>query len=351
MNARGRTYALAGFAVAALWLPIPLPGTDHDPAPAPQPPPAASGAKGDPDLPHCSRTLSPGGRVTIGQAVHRRRRIRTLCLRGGVYRTGDVYLRRRGMTITSVPGERAVWQGRIVVRASRVTLERLTLDGTTAGSHSLPNPTINGSDFTLRDSDVTNRNGICVHPRDGGRVTPLRFLVERNRIHDCGRRPRTNHDHGIYVAAGTGEIRWNAVFENADRGIQLYPAARDVRVSGNTLDGNGEGINFGASAADNVVTDNLITNSRVRWNVEYHDLFGRGNQVTSNCLRASTDDSYFRQRGGIAPGIERYLALEGNVDAPVTYTDRPRHDLRPAFDSEQCAGMGAPDDVTAPAGG
>jgi parallel beta-helix repeat protein len=296
---------------------------------------------------HCDRVLSPHWRTTIARAVRSRKRTATICLHGGVYRTREVWLRRNGMTVMSVPGERATWRGRIVVGARNVTLERLNLDGTTRRRASLPSPTVNGAGFTLRDSDVTNRNGICVHPRTYRRATPRHFTVERNRIHDCGRRPRTDRDHGIYVAGGNGVIRWNAVFDNADRGIQLFPYARGVRVYGNTIDGNGEGVHFGAAAANNVVRDNLITNSRKRWNVEYFDLHGRGNRVIANCVQAVARDAYYRRRGGIAPGIERYLRLDGNSRATVRYAGRSRGDLRPESVSAACAGMGAPDDVTA----
>jgi parallel beta-helix repeat protein len=349
---RGRSYVIGGVAVAALWLHVPpLPGVVPEPEHQPSSPRQQSGPPAQSSSVTCDRTLSPRGPVTIARVVHARKRIRTLCLHGGVYRTGEVYLRRRGMTITSVPGERATWRGRIIVRASGVTLERLTLDGTRRGRHSLPNPTINGAGFTLRDSDVTNRNGICVQPGDYKGLTARGFTIERNRIHDCGRRPPTNHDHGIYVSSGTGVVRWNAIFDNADRGIQLYPAARGVRVYGNTIDGNGEGIIFADAAARNVATNNLITNSRIRWNVEYFDLRGRGNEVLSNCVMAGASESYYRHRGGIIPGIERYVKLEGNAAGEVQYADRAHHDLRPTSVSAFCAGMGAPDDVTAPPGG
>jgi parallel beta-helix repeat protein len=325
---RTRSFTIGSLAAAALWLPLPS-------APAATQPSV-----------HCNRTLSPNGSVTIERAVHARKRPRVLCLRGGVYRTGTVNLRRRGMTITSVPGQRAIWRGRIVVRARNVTLERLTLDGSTGRGMSLPSPTINGANFTLRDSDVTNRNGICVTPTDYKRLIPTSFLIERNRIHDCGRRPRTNHDHGIYVSAGTGLIRSNVIYDNADRGIQLYPAARGVQVSGNTLEGNGEGIIFGAIAARNVVTGNLITNSQARWNVEYTGLSGRGNQLTTNCLQAR-DHAYYRTRGGMQPGLGRYVRIQGNVKTAVRYADPARGDYRPASVSAFCQGMGAPADVAA----
>jgi parallel beta-helix repeat protein len=328
--------AVPAIAVVAVLLPSP-PSADTPSQPQRAPAPAV----------HCDRTLSPHGRTTIRAAVRAPKRIRTLCLHGGIYRTGEVWLKRAGMTITSVPGERATWRGRIVVRARDVTLERLDLDGTGRGRSSLPSPTINGKGFVLRESDVTNRNGICVHPLPYRHATPKGFTIERNRIHDCGRRPRTNRDHGVYVAGGSGVVRWNAIFDNADRGIQLFPYARGVHVYGNTIDGNGEGVNLGAAAAGNVVRNNLITNSRERWNVEYFDLSGRGNRVLSNCVQAASRLPYYRQRGGIAPGIERYLELGGNAEAHVRYADRARGDLRPASVSPSCAGKGAPDEVTA----
>jgi hypothetical protein len=117
----------------------------------------------------------------------------------------------------------------------------------------------------------------------------------------------------------------------------------------NTIDGNGEGVLFGEAAARNVVTGNLITNSRQRWNVEIYDLRGRGNAVRSNCVQAS--GRKYRERGGIAPGIEGYLRLEGNRAAGVGYVDRQGGDLRASTTSAACAGIGAPDDVTTPPGG
>jgi hypothetical protein len=337
---RGRSYVIGGLAVAAVLSQLPLPGPLETDLSAP---------RAQSERVRCDRTLSPHGHLTINRAVHARKRIGTLCLRRGVYRTGDVFLRRHGMTITSVPGQRATWRGRIIVRARNVTLSRLNLDGTArSGRSSLPNPTINGSGFTLRDSDVTNRSGICVHPVTYRGLTPRSFVIERNRIHDCGRRPPTNFDHGVYVATGTGIIRWNAIFDNADRGVQLYPAARAVRVYSNTIDGNGEGIFIADDSASNVATTNLITNSEVRWNIEIFDLRGRGNKVISNCVQSGVGDGGYGERGGIAPGIDRYLTLEGNAQADVEYRDRANGDLRPSSLSPVCVGMGAPDDVTAP---
>lgn len=305
--------------------------------PAPQPPPAV----------RCDLTLSPHGGVPIAQAANARGG-RTICLRTGVYTTGEVDLRKPRVTITSASEQRATWHGRVVVQAPGITLERLNLDGSGLGPSSLPSPTINAPDFTLRDADVTNRTGICVHPHAYRGMTPTGFTIERNRIHHCGRLPPTNHDHGIYVADGSGVVRWNAIFDNADRGIQLFPAPHEVDVYGNTITGNGEGVNFGGDASNNIVKDNLITDSRQRWNVEFSDLAGAGNRVIDNCVQANSANTYYRFRGGVAPDIERYLELSGNVQGVARYLDPARGDIRPSLLSSSCSGKDAPPDVAAP---
>ena len=75
------------------------------------------------------------------------------------------------------------------------------------------------------------------------------------------------------MARGT-RIVGNWIYENADHGIQLYPDARGTYVAGNVIDGNGEGIIFGglrgSAARDNLVQGNVISNSRLRNNVEWH---------------------------------------------------------------------------------
>ena len=44
-------------------------------------------------------------------------------------------------------------------------------------------------------------------------------------------------------------IRDNWIYDNADRGVQLYPDADGTVVTGNVIDGNGEGVIFGGVAA------------------------------------------------------------------------------------------------------
>jgi parallel beta-helix repeat protein len=98
-------------------------------------------------------------------------------------------------------------------------------------------------------------------------------VIQGNRIHDCGRLPRTNNNYGIYVSAARGtRIMDNWIYDNADLGIQLYPDAVNTLVANNVIDANGEGVIFSGSgnqvASDNEIKNNVIANSRVRWPVE-----------------------------------------------------------------------------------
>ena len=69
---------------------------------------------------------------------------------------------------------------------------------------------------------------------------PRNVLITGNRIHDCGRLPATNHDHGIYISNAVGTVvRSNWIYSNADRGVQLYPNADDSIVTRNVISATG----------------------------------------------------------------------------------------------------------------
>jgi parallel beta-helix repeat protein len=264
-------------------------------------------------------------------------------------------VRRRKVTLRSAPGERATWRGRIVLAGRRDKLVALNLDGSAGprcrrgtSCSTLPSPTITAADVVISDSDVTNpRAGICIHPRRWRSGRPDHFVIERNRIHDCGRRPPTNHDHGIYVADGRhGLIRDNVIYGNADRGIQLYPEAFRTTIVRNTVDGNGSGLIFSQRSARNAVRDNVFTNAQVRWNAESWRLSGVGNRFVDNCVRPGNPDPGYNRNGGVR--LPERVAQSGTVAiSRETYRDRGRGDFRLA-EGSPCAGKGAPEAVAAP---
>ncbi len=317
----------------------------------------------------CHRMAAPGGSDRgAGTAAEPFRTVRRLadslspgqtgCLRGGTF-TEQVKVRSGGrsgapITIAAAPGERPRLEGRLVIDrgADFVTVSGLALDGSTsprcrrgASCTVLPSPTVYGDRVELRGNDITNPRGICVIlGRSGDPVVGP--VIAGNRIHRCGRLPRTNHDHGVYVEnAIDGRIVANVIYDNADRGVQLYPSAQRMRIAGNVIDGNGQGVIFSAagrvSSNDNVVESNVIANSRARHNVEsYYPSgapIGRGNVVRGNCLFGGLRNP---EEGGVQSPPIGFIAAENRI-GPPGYVDRASGDFRLRPDSP-CQGILTP---------
>jgi hypothetical protein len=247
-----------------------------------------------------------------------------------------------------MPGESAKLVGRVVVgrRAEHVTVRGLYLDGRNAAL--LPSPTVAGRDIRFIGNDVTNgHTGICFalgHPRYG---TAEDVVIRSNRIHNCGRLPATNHDHGVYVAkARRTRLTGNWIYANADRGIQLYPDAQQTYIAGNVIDGNGEGVIFGGdlttASSENLLEGNVITGSTVRHNVESYyppgGPIGYGNVVRRNCLAGGVRAA--AGGGGISPPIG-FISLD-NLLASPRFRSRARRDYR-LVGRGQCANAFAGD--------
>ena len=278
----------------------------------------------------------------------------TGCLRTGTYEERELIVDRERITLRSAPGEHATWRGRIVLRGRGDELLELNLDGSYGprcggpACGTLPSPTIHAADVVVAFNDITSPgSGICVHPRRWRSQRPDNFHIIGNRVHDCGRRPPTEHDHGIYVADGyNGEILDNVVFDNADRGIQLYPDARLTTVVNNTVDGNGSGIVLSERSAGNRVRDNVFTNSVVRWNAETFNLSGAGNRFAGNCVRAGNRDPDYDENGGVALP-RRVEQTATRVARDPVFRARAAGDFR-VLPTSACAGKGAPDAVARP---
>ena len=149
----------------------------------------------------CTKTLV-AGHGSLGRFVHHLRPGAVGCLRGTFRHS--LTIRRGDFRLRSAPGSRATIDGVVYVAktARDVVLARLVLR-----SHQTPNVRINGTRITIRRSEITNdHTGICVSIGGGferwGVAHGAALLL--NRIHDCGRLPATNHDHGIYVEGAVG---------------------------------------------------------------------------------------------------------------------------------------------------
>ena len=275
--------------------------------------------------------------ATVQHLADELREGETGCLRAGTYEGVEIDPDERPgyretkitsprITLSSFPRERARLDNRLWIAASDVTVANIDLAGTNPLRYAPSSLTISGDrgaapieGVRLLGNDITNdHQRICVNLGVLGYGRPVGTVIEGNRIHDCGvyEYPPTatdppagreftghwNEDHGIYVGLATDTvIRRNLIYDNASRGVQLYPDSANTRVSANVIDNNGVGVLIGGTgdllSAGNVVAGNVITASSERFNVEHSfpgcdaeatDGCPPGNVVRSNCLVADS---------------------------------------------------------------
>jgi len=263
------------------------------------------------------------------------------CLRKGVYTDGDKQVSfkhggNRGdrIKLRSYPGERARFRGAILVDrgSDYITVQNMKLDGSygpqgpghfSGDVDTRPAIRTFGSHLSVIGNNISNRRpggnedlaGQCLLlGGSAGRVSGV--LVKKNRIHHCGQMPRINREHGIYAPnTVNAKIVDNLIYENADRGVQLYPNARGTLVEGNVMAGNGENLVINDNSSQNTVRGNVFSNPK-DWNVNLGPILsGSGNRVSGNCFWASGGKSAFNNGG-------KNTSVSGNVTANPNYQNR-----------------------------
>jgi hypothetical protein len=212
--------------------------------------------------------------------------------------------------LTVAPGQTATIVGRlaIVKGADYVTVSGLKLDGRNA--EHLQSPMIDANHVTFSYDDVTNdHTGICfgIGSPTWGWATGT--LISHDRVHDCGQMtPDDNYEHGFYIGGATDTtIEWSLIYDNAARGIQLYPDAQHTTIDHNIIDGNGEGIIIsgegGHASSHTAIFENIVSNSRVRHNIESWwprgNPVGVDNLVYNNCLWHGREGAISSAGGGL----------------------------------------------------
>jgi nitrous oxidase accessory protein NosD len=265
----------------------------------------------------------------------------TGCFRGGTYTFSQTTVT-TPITLAPYGNEAVTLKGtiKVIPGGASSTIEGMQLDG--AGGISDIGPRIYADKVVLRNNEITNEHtSICVSiSAYYSNPPPQGVVIEGNRIHDCGALPSTNKDHGIYVTdARDTVIRNNWIYDNVDRGVQLYPDAQHTRIIGNVIDGNGEAVVFSGegdvTSNDNLVEGNIITDSRLGWNV-YSGQSGpvaTGNLLRNNCVWAGESSSDYGSNGGVETPSRNFTA-NGNAVVDPHYSDPAAGDYTLSSESQ-----------------
>ena len=316
----------------------------------------------------CDRYASPGGDDgapgtlsqpfrTVDKLVHSVTSGQTGCLLGypdgsrpdasGLYEEDPVDIDVPGITLRSADGQIAQIKGALSVSANNVTVSGLVLDGRNATGKA--SPYITASNVVLAHNNVTTRNTAnCIRVTGGAQ----QVSITHNRIHDCTAGMRIVNARNTLVAH-------NVVYDNADAGVSLSPAADSAYVVRNIIDRNDRGIVWGSgvlpgdtevSTSDSsVAVGNIVSNS-VGLNVtaDWHDPDGGGpadpvpgaaNAFWTNCIYHPTLPA-----GGVDSGTTSPAWNPAKIWSPLNtvgnplYTDAERGDFTLAANSP-CPGV------------
>ena len=271
----------------------------------------------------------------------------TGCLMAGTY-NGSVRMANGGepgapATLTAAPGQAATVVGQIKIAkgANYLTVSGLSLDGRNA--QHLQSPMIDANHVTFSYDDVTdNHTGICFGLGSPTWGWATGTLITHDRVHDCGQMtPGDNYQHGFYIGAATNTtIEWSLIYDNAARGIQLYPDAQYTTIDHNIIDGNGEGIivsgEGGQASSHTNIYDNILSNARLRHDVEswwpVGNPVGVDNVVHDNCVWGGREGTIDTSGGG--------LRASNNLKINPQYVSARGHDYEMSPDSPCLALVG-----------
>ena len=251
----------------------------------------------------------------------------TGCLAAGATFVSNVSLSHGGqpgapiVLTSSDPANPATIKGRIVTfpGGDWITFTQLRLNGANAGA--LPSPTVGSDHVTFSNVDVTNEHtAICFDLINSTTWGVARYTtIDSSKVHGCGALPSTNQDHGIYISGYYATITNNYIYDNADRGVQLR-GSQNGTIQHNVIDRNGEGVIFGDQVtSNNDVSNNIVSNSNIRWNAESFwgsGPVGTGNSFHNNCVWASNSESYYDSQGGV-DGPDGFSTTANTIGNPL----------------------------------
>ena len=212
---------------------------------------------------------APGSRSrpfrTAQRLVRALRPEQTGCFRGGTYTFSRIKLVTPRITLAPYGDDAVTLEGEIKVLPAGAgsTIEGLKLNGASGTrQHRTEDLRRRGDSARQRDHQRPHE-----HLRLGVAVVlgpPAAGRDHRAQPHPrlrAAARPPTRTMASTSPRPATRVIRDNWIYDNADRGIQLYPDADGSTITGNVIDSNGEGIVFAGDGPD-VSSDNLVDRQR-----------------------------------------------------------------------------------------
>jgi hypothetical protein len=271
------------------------------------PPPTPSGFNpgyGKGSAADCTRTLSAGGNVET--FLNSLRPGERGCLRGGVYTADNsISVNVSGTSASPIilaayPGERAEIRASFRANSSSyIELEGLYVDASYApltfeNNRINTEQTVNllsSSSWLLDSVELVNRRtpdnaGTCVF---GG--TSRNARITYSWVHQCGELPRTNREHGVYVANSTGMLIEHSWFSDiADRAISYHSNVVGAHANGVVVDSRNGAPAFLIGATRDTITENSVAYVTGDKSVNVGPAGGgSGNIFRNNCWNKPAD--------------------------------------------------------------
>jgi hypothetical protein len=229
---------------------------------------------------NCTATLAPGGNYAA--FVNGLSPGEIGCVHGGTYgcdpssTTCYVHITASGtaaspITVKSYPGETATVRGFEGIDGSYLTFTGMRIDGANSsasvnscggephGVGLMVGGTGNVFDHVEVFSSIWHYMASAFYLQ--GNNATIRY----SKIHDWGTCP--GHDHGVYDHDGSGaQIHHNWFYETVTEtrgwGVQLYPSSSNAHVYANVIDRAGSGVVNCSTGTNNVIENNVVTNSQ-----------------------------------------------------------------------------------------
>jgi hypothetical protein len=251
------------------------------------------------------------------------------------------------ITVRSYPGELATIRGYTAVDSNYLTFTTLKFDGANSAGNSA-NGTCSGPRAVGVDVAGSNNlfdrvevfSSLAGYMESGFLVRGNNNEIRYSKIHDplgCW----LGHDHGLYVGGIGNQVHHNWIygFGGYGWGVQLYPGPSQAHVYANVIDGAGSGLVNCSTGSNNLMENNVVTNSTGTFQVPGSLIDGCPPSGSGHVVQ---NNDQINNPGGFGacnspPAGE---TCSGNISIDPQYVDRANHNY--TVQNPTLAGYGLP---------